>query len=301
MASRREQAGLPPGRELSRVTLDAMRQLSLPASNDEINEAVADVLELTKIQRTVSHHPNSNRSELAYRVAWERTLLRTAGAAKNVGRALWTLTDEGWSITPEVVQQRYKDHLAGRPSEERQIAQGQSAEGGRGSSQDIEGLHDDDWRNDLLDRMKGISPAGFEHLSAALLRASGFDDVEVIGRSGDGGIDGIGTYRPSGLISFHTAFQCKRYQGSVGAGAIRDFRGSFVGRADRGIILTTGHFTRDARDEASRPGANPVDLIDGETFCDLLREHSLGVRTTQRVVEDVTIDDTYFNQFENSS
>ena len=101
-----------------------------------------------------------------------------------------------------------------------------------------------------------------------------------------------------GLISFHTAFQCKRYQGSVGSGAVRDFRGSFVGRSERGIILTTGTFTAAALEEAARPGANPVDLIDGEALCDLLKEFKLGVRVTLRTVEDITIDADYFERLQ---
>jgi restriction system protein len=293
MASTRDQAGLPSYPELTWVTLESMRQMDLPATNDEIDEAVAFALELSQEQQSLGH-VNSNKSEVAYRVAWCRTRLNVAGAIENSGRALWTLTDEGRDIGPEEVDRRYAVHLA-RLKAEREL-NGSEVSG----APDPDDPDPADWQQLMLQRLKIVSAKGFEHLAAALLRAAGFDDVEVTGRTNDGGIDGIGIYRPSGLISFHTAFQCKRYQGSVGAGTVRDFRGSFVGRADRGIILTTGYFTHAARDEASRAGANPVDLIDGEAFCDLLREHSLGVQTTKRVVEDVTIDDAYFDQFEDA-
>ena len=138
--------------------------------------------------------------------------------------------------------------------------------------------------------------SGFEHFAGALLRATGSTEVDVIGGSGDGGIDGVAIQ--SGLVPVRIAFQCKRYQGSVGAPGVRDFRGSFIGRCDRGLIITTGTFTHSAKEEASRPGANPVDLIDGEALCDLLKEHELGVHVTERIVKDVTIDETYFDQFE---
>ena len=146
-----------------------------------------------------------------------------------------------------------------------------------------------DWRDELLEQLRALSPAAFERLCMALLRAAGFADVEVTGKSGDGGIDGIGVYRPQGLISFHTAVQCKRYQGSVGTAAVREFRGSFVGKADRGVIMTTGSFTRSA-EEAAAEMTFPVDLLDGDGFCDLLKEFELGVSTITRQVEDVFVD-----------
>ena len=155
-----------------------------------------------------------------------------------------------------------------------------------------------DWRSDLLVHLRSLSPSAFERLTASLLRVMGFEDVEVTGRPGDGGIDGVGVYRPSDLISFRTAFQCKRYQGSVGSPAVREFRGSFAGRSDRGIMITTGSFTSDAWIESSRDGVGTIDLIDGEALCDQLREYRLGVTVTERVVEDVSIDDSYFERLE---
>ena len=149
--------------------------------------------------------------------------------------------------------------------------------------------------------MKAMSPAAFEHLAAELLRTAGFDDVKVTGQSGDGGIDGIGTYRPAGLVSFRTAFQCKRYAGSVGPGAVRDFRGSFVGQADRGIFITTGVFTPTAIEEAVRAGAPPVDLIDGDALCDLLKQHRIGVHVQERTFEDVTVSTGYFERLERTA
>ena len=109
--------------------------------------------------------------------------------------------------------------------------------------------------------------------------------VEVTGRSGDGGIDGSGVLRVK-LISFHVLFQCKRYAGSVSASEIRDFRGAMVGRADKGLFITTGAFTKDAKREAVRDGAPAIDLIDGMDLCILLRDLGLGISTeTVKVVK----------------
>jgi restriction system protein len=139
--------------------------------------------------------------------------------------------------------------------------------------------------------MQRIDPADFEKLCQRLLRESGFIRVEVTGKTGDGGIDGTGVLRMN-LLSFHVLFQCKRFKGSVGSSVVRDFRGAMVGRADKGLILTTGNFTSEARKEASRDGAPAIDLIDGNDLCDLLKALRLGVSVT--TVENVAVDRNWF-------
>ena len=139
-----------------------------------------------------------------------------------------------------------------------------------------------------------MDPAAFERLVQRLLRESGFIQVEVTGQSGDGGIDGKGIMRLGGLLSFHVIFQCKRYRGSVAVNQVRDFRGAMVGRADKGLLITTGNFTKDAMREATRDGAPAIDLIDGDLLLDKLKELSLGVKTKVVETEQVTIDRDWF-------
>jgi restriction system protein len=139
-----------------------------------------------------------------------------------------------------------------------------------------------------------MKPAAFERLCQRILKDSGFIKVEVTGRSGDGGIDGIGVLRLN-LLSFHVFFQCKRWKGSVGASAIRDFRGAMVGRADKGLVMTTGSFTTDARREATRDGAPAIDLVDGEAVCELLKKLQIGVSI--RKVEHVMVQQEAFLEF----
>ncbi len=139
---------------------------------------------------------------------------------------------------------------------------------------------------------KKLDPAAFERLTQRLLRESGFLQVEVTGRTGDGGIDGKGIARIHGFMSFHVYFQCKKYQGSVSAGAIRDFRGAMVGRADKGLFVTTGTFTPAAVEEATRDGAPPIDLVDGDDLADKLKELGLGIKT--ELVERATVDESWF-------
>ncbi|MCY7271145.1 MAG: restriction endonuclease [Sphingomonas bacterium] len=149
------------------------------------------------------------------------------------------------------------------------------------------------WSDVLLTKVQSIDPSAFERLSQRLLRRHGFTQVEVTGKSGDGGIDGKGVVRVN-LVSFHVLFQCKRYQGSVSTGTVRDFRGAMQGRADKGLIITTGTFTPDARREATRDGAPAIDLIDGQALCHLLKDSRLGVAV--EMVEQVSIDTAFFDE-----
>lgn len=151
------------------------------------------------------------------------------------------------------------------------------------------------WRETLMNTILNMTPDAFERLCQRLLRESGFIQVEVTGRSGDGGIDGHGVVRLAGLLSFPVIFQCKRYQNSnpISSSTVRDFRGAMVGRADKGLIITTGRFTRDASAEATRDGAPPIDLIDGEQLVDKLKDLGMGISTRQ--VEIVEFDTDWFS------
>ncbi len=149
------------------------------------------------------------------------------------------------------------------------------------------------WRDNLLSVLLQLKPDAFERLAQRILREAGFTKVQVTGKSGDGGIDGIGILRVN-LVSFVILFQCKRYKGGVGSGVIRDFRGAMQGRCDKGLVITTGTFSSDARNEATRDGAPAIDLIDGEALCDLLKSLKLGIDV--KLVEDVTIRPDWFFQ-----
>lgn len=133
---------------------------------------------------------------------------------------------------------------------------------------------DSEWQHELLAVLRKMDPDAFERLCRLVLRESGFSKVEVTGRSGDGGIDGAGVLRVN-LISFRVRFQCKRYAGSVQVREIRDFRGAMVGRADKGLFMTTGGFTSGAAREAVRDGAPAIDLVDGVALCGLLKRLEL--------------------------
>jgi restriction system protein len=150
-----------------------------------------------------------------------------------------------------------------------------------------------DYREEVLDTLLSLPPVGFERLSQRLLRESGFTQVTVTGQSGDGGIDGFGTLQVNPLVSFKVLFQCKRYTKSVAPSQVRDFRGAMSGRADKGIIITTGTFTAEAKREATRDGAPPIELIDGEKLIDMLEQLELGLKA----VTTFEVEHSFFNEF----
>jgi restriction system protein len=148
-------------------------------------------------------------------------------------------------------------------------------------------------KEQLLNVLRQLPPSGFERLCQRLLRESGFEQIEVTGRTGDGGIDGIGIVKVNAFVTFKVLFQCKRYARGVSCGQVRDFRGAMQGRADKGIIVTTGTFTKDAHAEAVRDGVPPIELVDGEQLVELFEELELGLMP--RKTYDV--DATFFEQF----
>lgn len=272
----------------------------MPATNDEIDDAVAAILSLTPSQRDVQA-ANGTKSELSFRVGWCRSHLKIAGALNSERRGYWRLTSEGLDMTDETVERRLAEYFRDRRQEKPGQASNRQVQGvvatEAGGNVDDDATAEAAWSDQLLDRLLRMSPDTFERLAQALLRSAGFEAVKVVGGSGDGGIDGTALYRPS-LISFPVYFQCKRHERTVGAPVVTDFRGAMAGRGDRGLIITTGSFSRSAEAEATRDGAALLDLIDGDRLCELLKEHRLGVVVKERTVEDVTVDHGYFDGFE---
>ena len=234
-------------------TLKALESRGGSASIHELSEDVADILALPDHTLDVLHN-NGPQSEVDYRAGWARTHLKYARAIDNTARGVWTITERGRKIQTE---QELRSLV--REERNRRIQANRNQRGVSLDERD-EAPSEPSWEDALLDIVRQVSPGAFERLCQLILRESGFTKVEVTGRSGDGGIDGAGVLRVN-LISFHVRFQCKRYAGSVGAPEIRDFRGAMVGRADKGLFITTGAFTREAEREAVRDGAPAIDLI----------------------------------------
>lgn len=281
---------VPAFDELMVPLFQSLKALGGSASIAEIDEKVAEVLQLPENVLEVPHNPEkSNQTEFQYRLAWARTYLKQYGLIDNSSRGIWVIAPNSHDLESfdpqDVVREVREQHRRARESRRDDEAE---------VSDDISVPEEgESWRQQLHQLLtEGMDASGFERLAQRLLRESGFIHVEVTGRSGDGGIDGKGIARVSGLLSFHVIFQCKKYSGSVSASHVRDFRGAMVGRADKGLLITTGTFTRDAIREATRDGAPPLDMIDGEQLADMLKELRLGITT--EVVEKVTVDESWY-------
>lgn len=285
-------AQIPSYKDLLWPTQRAVREIGDSGTIEEIVEKVIELEGFTEQQQAVVHGDGPG-SEVEYRLAWARTYLKGIGALINSTRGVWSTTEFGRELTHEQVISRHADYvveLRAARRKKRKVAAESNAVGGPESDGSVER----DWKERLLETILAVPPDQFERLARRLLREAGFISATVTGKSGDGGIDGIGVYRLS-LVSFPVFFQCKRYRGSVGAGAVRDFRGAMSGRGDKGLLITTGNFTGEAKGEATREGAPPIDLIDGDRLCDLLKDFELGVRRTIRQVEEVEVLPEFFN------
>lgn len=290
MASRED---IPQFRELMWPSLLAIRELGGSARIDEISEAVIESQGFTEEQQAIRRNESDHMSLIDYRLAWARNYLKNIGAIENSSRGVWSITEVGKTLEQDRIDDLVREWKRAYNREYQQRKREQQAEIETADEDDAT-EDEGDWTDVLVARLLEMEPEAFERLAQRLLREAGFRNVEVLGKSGDGGLDGVGAYRLS-LVSFPVYFQCKRYRGTVGSAAVRDFRGAMAGRGEKGLLITTGAFTREARNEATRDGAPPVELVSGDDLCDLLREYGLGVTT--RVVEAVEVDGEFFDQF----
>ena len=298
---------IPSHFQLLWPTLKAIKALGGSGSNSEI---VEKVIELKKFPEEIQNemHLNGPQTELEYRLAWSRTILRTVGALENSARAVWSLTEKGANIKetdiPKVIEE-YQQHLENMRRNQRQksLSQGSDDDSKDNNTQRADSLNDDppecnSWRAELLHIIQNkISPSGFERLVQRILREFGFVEVEVTGRTGDQGVDGSGILKV-GLLSFRVIFQCKRYRGVVVPSYIRDFRGAMQGRAEKGLFMTTGSFTSAAKKEATRDGVPLIELFDGNDICNLMKDLRLGLDVETK--ECVTIKQSWFEQLKKS-
>lgn len=289
-----EKSGTPNLAAMMLATISALKDTGGSASIQELDERVAEIEGVSEEEQ--SHlMPNGKYRRFNYLLAWARTYLKKGGALENSRRGVWTLTQAGEAISSERDTKAIFDIVVAEETEKRRNKK--SLVGSETENDDVLRLEANDlqgdWRVDLLDAVKAMSPDGFERLAQRLLREAGFTKVEVRGKSGDGGIDGVGILRVN-LVTFQVYFQCKKWAGSVPSKEIRDFRGALQGRADKGLFITTGNFTAQASDEATRDGAIAIDLIDGERICDLLKQYDLGVQT--EMIETVKVDAAWFQK-----
>lgn len=269
--------------------LDALRALGGSGKPREVCDYIAEKLRVSnkKLDETLK----SGQTRYYNQVHWARQYLVWEGLLDGSTHGVWALTNAGYSTQLDeaasraIVSKWVKIHAAARKSEE----QGSDA----AVAIEPEVVEEQDHKYLLLELLKKVTPEGFERVCARLLRESGFEKVTVTGRPKDGGIDGIGILQINPFVSFKVLFQCKRYKGAVSRAQVGDFRNAMIGRADKGIIITTGTFSADARREADREGAPPVELVDGEKLVGMFERARLGLR--EKVVFEV--DHSFFSGF----
>ncbi len=277
--------------------LDVLKRLGGSARPAEVCPIIAKELSLP--DAVLEERLDNGVSRFENQVHWARFYLVKDGYIDSSRRGVWSLTEKGRNAARlsegeirEMV--RRVQETTARP----EAVEPPATPAGRATSIAIEELTlpempDATYREQLLATMKSLPPAGFERLCQRLLRESDFEEVVVTGRAGDGGLDGHGVLQINPFVSFRVYFQCKRYDGSVGAGAVRDFRGAMMGRADKGLILTTGTFTAEAKREAMRDGVPPIELVDGERLLVMFEDLELGL--TPRKTYDVDLE--FFKQY----
>lgn len=284
---------IPKTPKLLQPTFSALKKLGGSGNNEEIVDQIIKDLQIPDDVAEISHLGNPNKTELSYQADWARTYLRNYGVIERSAQAVWSIRPDYVGVDTinekEIVKEVTKKFAAKR-------------NGNKDVESDDDKLEDDDptndyaeypeelkpWREKLADILQNMDPYGFERLAQRVLRECGFTQVVVTKKSSDGGIDGTGKLRINGIFSFNVAFQCKRYKGLVGSPEIRDFRGSLTTDIEKGIMITTGTFSKAAKEEASNPGKQQIDLIDGEEFISKIAEYGIGVKpvTTYEIDEE---------------
>ena len=262
---------VPTHLELMKPTLDALLALGNSGTNTEINEIVYEILNLP--DEILNIQKNDSITLIDDRLAWARSYLKMGGYIENSQRGVWAILpsitkEDVEKMNPRAIQRKRNEEFRKQQENKAKIKEQQTEYTDSGKVTDDA----DDWEQILYNTLIEMTPSGFENLFKRVLRELGFTQVEVTGKSGDGGIDGKGIVKISGVLSFHVLFQCKKYQNPITPSQIRDFRGAMQGRADKGLFVTTSTFTREALREATRDGAPPIDIIGGEDLFNRLLE-----------------------------
>lgn len=280
MAKKNSKKKCPSFQFFIKPTLDALYQLGGSGANSEIYKKIIQITQLS--EEIIDEMHSFTMTEVEYRLMWARTYLKNYGAVENSKQGVWVLTTKGAALAKQT-DLDVKEII--RFTNNKNVA-AKNHDSDSNSFTETKG-----WREQITDILLNMSPYAFEKLAQRLLRECGFSDVEVTKKSGDGGIDGTGKLRINGIFSFNVAFQCKRYKGAVGAPDIRDFRGSLSTNIEKGVLITTGSFTRAALEEASSEGKRLTDLMDGEELINKLAQYGIGLNE----VKSYEVDMDFFN------
>jgi len=249
--------------------------------------------------------PSGRQARLDNRVGWAVTHLRKAGLLERCGRGRFIITERGRAVLsskPPVVNMRflsqYPEFVAFRwRTEEAPVVEPATDE--QTPEETLEAIYQklrNSLAEDLLERLKNASAKFFESAVVDLLVGMGYggsrkDAGQVIGQSGDGGIDGIIKEDRLGLDVVYV--QAKKWETTVGRPIVQAFAGALMGKkANKGVLLTTSQFSHEARSYADSIGQKLV-LIDGEQLSQLMIDYDIGV-TAQQAYTVKRVDLDYF-------
>lgn len=287
--------------------IDGLRDLGYSAKPKEIYAWISERQTIPKNE--IEGTTKGGQSKFENKVGWARFYLVKAGVIDTEQRGIWVLTEKGRNINLSH-DEAYNLFKAVQDKFQRRDSSHTDPESEKNSDEvDVDAsvpdektyLNQDSIQEELVDILRSISDKGFEELCARLLRHIGFENLKVTGQTGDKGIDGEGYLLINRFVRMKVVFQCKRYTGTVQAKEIRDFRGAIEGRAEQGIFLTTGTFTKGAREEAARDNARTIELVDIDRLLELLIEENLGVRETKALTIDHDFFTPYFGETDKQS
>ena len=271
--------------------LDALRALGGKATPKECSDWIAEKLRLPP--EVVEAKMKSGTERFHNQVQWARQYLAWEGLLDSPQRGVWMLTQKGAKTRLDgqagrdlflkwvhIHQEARKQEVpvTSEPSQE---------------AEEEEPTPEEAAEQSLLAVLHTLPADGFERLCKRLLHEYGLEKVVVTGKSHDGGIDGTGLLRLNPFVTMKVLFQCKKVRKSVSRAQVGDFRNAVMGRADKGILLTTGWFSSDAEKEANREGVIPIELVDGERLVELFEAKGLGLRRK----EVFEVDHSFFDQF----
>lgn len=275
--------------------LEVLKELGGSGNSGEVKELVVEEMKIP--ENELEEKLKSGASRVKNQIAWARIYLVKSGLLDDSSkRGIWSLTEKGLkgNLTFDESYKIFKDVQSTFTKKDSSNSKTKTIE--EKNEEDLIDntvISEEEHTEKLLDILQNLPPSGFERICQRILRESGFKKVVVTGKTSDGGIDGEGILEINPLMSFKVLFQAKRYKGTVGSSTIRDFRGAMQGRADKGIIITTGRFTSEAKKEAIRDGAPPIELVDGDSLVNLFEKNQLGLKP-KTVYE---IDDKFFEEY----
>lgn len=271
--------------------VEVLKELGGSGRSNEVVDLITEKLNIS--EEELNEVTSSGQGRVANQIHWARYYLVKSGYLDSSKRGVWALTEKGLNttLTEKEVLKLFKEVQSEFGSKDEKPIEKTKDE--IEEEPDLPVVERADYRTILMNILQKLPPEGFERLCQRLLREAGFQKVIVTGKSGDGGIDGHGILQVNPFVSFQVLFQSKRYTGSVTVSQVRDFRGAMMGRTDKGIIITTGTFTSDAKREAEREGVPPIELVDGEKLLDMFEYLELGLKP-KTVYE---VDENFFDDY----